>query len=664
MIEKNSKANPIHPLMSIQPLGRGRVRTPASTPIAWRLNFYFLRQVAVIFLAFICVPKTGAVSGPLKLSVDAQQVARRILHVTMTIPTAPGPITLVYPKWIPGQHSPVGPINDVVGLKFTSGGAAVLWQRDDVDMYAFHLQVPLGASEVEAEFYLTGTSDESGYLLGNSSAQQQMMLDWDQVILYPLGVPTDAQTIQAQLTLPAAWKFGTALAVDSQEGQVITFKPVSVTMLVDSPLLAGARLREIDITPPGETRIHKLDLAAESAAALDIPEDVIAHYRRLVAETGALFKARHYEHYNFLVWLHGTYQDGLEHHQSSDNRLPEMGLADAQWRRIQGDLLGHEMVHSWNGKYRRPAGLATPNYQEPIKGDLLWVYEGLTNYLGQVLAARSGLWTPDDYRDRLALIAAELDNRPGRSWRPLQDTAVSAPILYGSSPEWEAWRRSADFYEEGSLLWLEVDTIIRTQSKGTKTLDDFCRVFEGGESTPPVMIPYTFDDIVTALNSVVPYDWRGLFHARLTSLSPHAALDGIYTAGWRLTYTDTPSELNNAMEAKLDSLDMRFSIGMLLDISGKIVDVLPGTPSDIAGLAPGMSLIAVNRRHFSPQVLRDALKRGKDTPADLDLIITNQDDFLTVRVEYHAGERYPRLERDGSKPDMLSSILAPLSAVR
>jgi predicted metalloprotease with PDZ domain len=664
MIRKNAKAKPIQPVISIPPHGRGWVRTPPSAPIAWRFNFPLARQVAVIFVALVCVPRIAAVNGPLKLSVDARQVARRILHITMNIPSAPGPITLAYPKWIPGQHAPVGPINDVVGLKFTIGGTAVPWQRDDVDMYLFHLQVPLGASEVQAEFYLVGTSDESGFLLGDSSAQDQMMLDWDQVVLYPLGVPTDAQAIQAQLTLPAAWRFGTALPVESQEGQVITFKPVSLAMLVDSPLLAGARLREIDITPPGETRIHKLDLAAESDAALNIPEDEIASYRRLVAETGALFKARHYEHYNFLVWLHGTYQDGLEHHQSSDNRLPEMGLADAQWRRIQGDLLCHEMVHSWNGKYRRPVGLATPNYQEPMKGDLLWVYEGLTNYLGQVLATRSGLWTPDDYRDRLAIIAAELDNRPGRSWRSLQDTAVSAPILYGSSPQWEAWRRSTDFYEEGSLLWLEVDTIIRTQSKGTKTLDDFCRLFAGGESGPPTMILYTFDDVVTALNSVVPYDWRGLFQTRLTSLSSHAALGGIHTAGWRLTYTDDPSELSKAMEEKLDNLDVRFSIGMLLDAGGAIVDILPGTASDIAGLAPGMNVISVNGRRFSLQVLRDALKGGKNTSADLELIVTNQEGFLTVRVNYHAGERYPHLERNGSKPDILSSILAPLSTVR
>ncbi|HXX27110.1 MAG TPA: M61 family peptidase [Terriglobales bacterium] len=618
-------------------------------------------QVVLIALVLSSMPLAYAESTPLKLSVDASQVARRILHTKMTIPAAPGPITLVYPKWIPGQHSPVGPINDMMGLKFAAGGTALPWQRDDVDMYAFHLETPPQAREIQVEFYLAGTSDESGFLLGNSSTPSQLMLNWDQVLLYPLGPPTDAETIQAQLTLPPKWKFATALPIQSQEGQVITFKPVSLTMLVDSPLLAGLGLREIDITPRGEIRVHKLDLAAESDSALDLPQSVITAYRRLVAETGALFKARHYDHYNFLVWLHGTYEDGLEHHQSSDNRLPEMALADSQWRLIEGDLLSHEMIHSWNGKYRRPIGLATPNYQEPMKGDLLWVYEGLTNYFGEVLAARSGLWQAEDYHNRVAATAAELDNQPGRRWRTLQDTAISASLLYGDSQEWQAWRRSTDFYGEASLVWLEVDSIIRTKTSGNKSLDDFCRAFEGGESGPPTIIPYGFDDLIRALNQILPYDWLGFFRARITSLSPRAPLAGIENAGWLLTYTDEPSELDQAIEAKHDQLDMRYSLGALVETSGRVLDVLPGTPADSAGLTPGMKIVSVNEHQFSPQVVRDALRSTRNTTTPLELLVTNQEQFQKLRLDYHGGERYPHLERDASKPDMLTNILAPLT---
>jgi len=627
---------------------------------------HFCARMVVSWVAPILVvvgagPRVQAESAPMQLYVDASQVARRILHVKMNIPAAPGRITLVYPKWIPGQHSPVGPVADIVGLKFTVGETPVPWQRDDVDLYAFHLQTPAATSEIQAEFFVAGTSDESGYLLGNSSAPDQLMLNWDQVVLYPLGPSTDTQMIQAQLTLPPKWKFATALPLETQTGQVIRFKPLSLTMLVDSPLLAGVGLREIDITPQGEPRAHRLDLAAESEAALDIPASVIASYRNLVAETGALFQARHYDHYNFLVWLHGTYEDGLEHHQSSDNRLPEMGLADSDWRLLEGDLLSHEMTHSWNGKYRRPVGLATENYQEPMKGDLLWVYEGLTNYLGEVLAARSGLWQAEDYRDRLAATAAELDHSPGRTWRSLEDTAISASLLYGSSTEWQAWRRSTDFYGEGSLIWLEVDGIIRTQTSGKKSLNDFCRAFEGGSSGPPTMIPYTFEDLVAALNQILAYDWAGFFHTRLTSLSPRAPLLGMENAGWRLTYTDVRSELDKATEAKHDQLDMRYSLGALIGVNGKVLDVLPGAPADIAGLTPGMNVVSVNERQFSPQVMHEAVRSAKTTTAPLELLVTNQEQFLKVRVDYHDGERYPHLERDPSKPDMLSKILAPLA---
>lgn len=325
------------------------------------------------------------------------------------------------------------------------------------------------------------------------------------------------------------------------------------------------------------------------------------------------------------------------------------------------------MVHSWNGKFRRPAGLATPDYQQPMKGDLLWVYEGLTNYLGQVLAVRSGLWTADEYRDKLADMAAFLDNRPGRTWRPLQDSATSAPIGYDNTEQWEARRRggeSPDFYSEGSLIWLEVDTIIRRQSGGTKSLDDFCRDFYGGESGPPRIVPYNFEDLVAALGRVAPFDWRAFFNERLTSLSPHAPLGGIQSAGWRLAYTDQQTPFSAALESKDSRVDMRYSMGALLDTSGGVVDVIPDTPADRAGLTPGMKIVAVNGRIFSPQELRDGLRATKTSSAPIELRVTADNDFLDLRVDYHGGERYPHLERDDTKPDLLINILAPRSPAK
>ncbi len=625
------------------------------------------RFVALIAMCLAQGLAAQAKDAPIQLSVDAAEVARRILHVTMTFAVAPGATTFVYPKWIPGEHGPSGPLGDVSGLKFAAGNSVVPWQRDPVDMYAFHVQVPTGTSALEVHFDVLGTTSESNFLLGNSATLQQAVVNWNQVVLYPANVPSDNVTVEAQLTLPAGWKFGTALPVRTQTGQNVAFAPASLTMLVDSPVLAGARFREYDVTPNGEARKHFLDIAADSDAALDIPADVIGAYRKLVAETGALFQARHYDSYHFLVSLHGTFEDGLEHHQSSDNRLPEMGLADPQWRTIYAYLLAHEMVHSWNGKYRRPAGLATPDYQQPMKDDLLWVYEGLTNHLGQVLAARSGLWTPEQYRNKVADFGAMLDNRPGRTWRSLQDTAISAPVGYGGADEWAAARRGADFpdfYNEGSLIWLEADTIIRTQSKGTRSLDDFCRAFHGGKSGPPEVVPYTYDDLVAALNQIVAYDWRAFFQARLTSLSEHAPLGGVQAAGWRLVYSDEQSALSKAYESQMGRLDLRYSIGALMDAEGDVTDVIPGTPAAAAGLVPGMKVLGVNMRRFSPQRLRDAIREGNTASANLQLLVSSQEDFLSLNVHYHGGERYPHLERNESKPDLLGIILSPLSPVQ
>jgi predicted metalloprotease with PDZ domain len=622
-----------------------------------------MRLPPLVALGLLLIDLLPAQAKTLGLLVDASDITQNIVHVKMSIPAqSKGDMVLVYPKWIPGAHMPMGPINDLVGLRFSADGVTIPWRRDSVDMFAFHLDVPAGQANVEATFDVVITTDGSGPPMGIAAAREQMVLDWYQVVLYPAGLAADAITIASQLTLPAAWNFGTALPVHGRHSNTVIFEPITLATLIDSPVLAGAHLRDLDITPPGEHLQHRLDLVSESQSALEIPVPIVESYRRLVEETGALFGARHYGRYVFLVWLYGTTVEGIEHHESSDIRLPENALVDSAWLHLRGDLLAHEMVHSWNGKYRRPEGLTTRDYQQPMKGDLLWIYEGLTNYLGFVLAARSGIWSPTDFRSRLALIAAKLDNRPGRTWRPLQDTATAGPIVLLSSPQWSAWRRSGgspDFYDEGTLLWLEVDTIIRSRTNGQKSLDDFCRAFFGGEATAATVVPYSVNDVIGALNNVVRFDWRTLFQERLSSLASRAPLDGIVAAGWQLRYGDRPSELFKLTASYRGQLDLQYSLGMLMQTGGTIVDVIPGTPAARAGLAPGMNVVAVNGRRFSPQALRDGLRHSQPTSAPLVLLVNRDDDFMTLNVDYHGGERYPCLERDETKPDLLSTILSP-----
>lgn len=588
-----------------------------------------------------------------RLAVDATDAPRNILHSTVTIPMNPGPVTLVYPKWIPGNHRPTGPIHNVMGLHIKAGGKELEWQRDLVDMYAFHLQAPAGAKEVEVSF------DTVTYN-GKSSAASSKVLDllWNQVVMYPQNMKTDAVQVTASVKLPQGWKFGTALTPAQQSGESISFQTVTLTRLVDSPLIAGALYRLVELSKPDETPTHVIDMVAESDAALQITDKDLASYKQLVAETGKLFGARHYEKYHFLLTLSDeTAHHGLEHHESSDNGTAEETFSDPDWHDLEADLLPHEFVHSWNGKYRRPAGLATPNYQEPMKGDLLWVYEGLTHYLGNLLAARTGLRSPDEFRENLAYTAAMLDHRAGRTWRPLQDTAISVQLTFNASPEWTNWRRSADYYPEGYLIWLEADTVIRQKTNGQKSLNDFCRLFYGGQSGPPQVVPYRFEDVVAALNQVVPLNWGAWLRERLDSKSAHAPIGGIENGGWKLVYNDQKNSTMNAREKTGESLDLSFSLGIIVTKDGVITDAIPGMPAYTAGIGPGMTLIAVNGRKYSKDVIRAALKSAMNSQQPIALLAENAEFYNTYQVEYHGGDRNPHLVRDDGKPDMLGEMI-------
>ena len=598
---------------------------------------------------------------PIRLDVDARDAARKLFHARLTIPAAPGALTLLYPKWLPGEHGPTGPIADLAGLTITAGGFPVPWTRDPVEMYAFRCEVPAGAAEIEVSLDYLSPASAGLFSSGSSATEKLAVLSWNTVLLYPAGADPDRVLYEASVRLPAGWSYATSLAREGDASDPVRFAPVSLSVLVDSPLLAGSHFRVVPLSTEGIA--HRIDIAADSEAALEMNAATQAAYRRLVAESGALFGARHYRHYDFLLTLSDTVAHfGLEHHESSDDRVAERSLIDEDLRKANlNDLLSHEMVHSWNGKYRRPAGLMAGRFDQAMKGDLLWVYEGLTQYLGEILAARTGFLTEEQYREYLAIVAAEMDAQKGRSWRPLRDTAVAAQILYEARPDWASWRRGVDFYAESSLLWLEADTLIRRESGGRKSLDDFCRLFFGGVSGPPAVVPYTAEDVFAALNQVLPWDWKRFWTERLDSTAPHAPLGGIAAGGWRLGWTDTPSEMQRAREEAAGKItDVRYSVGFAVGEDGLIPDVVPDSPAARSGVGPGMRLLAVNGRRWSRDILREAIRASKSRP--IELIVENGEFLGTHRLEWTGGERYPRLERDAARPDLLARIVRPLAA--
>ncbi len=624
-----------------------------------------LYHVLMIAAVLICPFALRAQAGPtITLNVDATQAPMKIIHTHMIMPVHAGELKLYYPKWIPGEHAPDGPILNLTGLKFTANGRPIPWRRDLLDMFTFHLTIPDGVSSLSVDLDYIEPAVTSGFSAGASATDKLVVISWNQNLLYPAGFRAQEITYDATLRLPEGWKFGTALPIAQEAGDEIQFKPVSLNRLVDSPVIAGQYLRVVNVTPPGEPIHHEMDIAADSDAALNLSPELQKDYTHLVAETGALFGARHYRDYHFLLTLSNHVAHfGLEHHESDDSRVPERSLIENAPRLQMAGLLPHEFVHSWNGKFRRPQDLSPPYYEEPMKTDLLWVYEGLTDYLGNLLATRSGLLTPKQYREHLAMVAAMLGpGRPGRIWRPLQDTADAAQILYFSPDEWRNWRRTTDYYEEGDLLWLEVNTTIRHLTQGRKSLKDFCHLFYGGPNEGPQLKTYTFQDLVQALNQVAPYDWANFFRTRLESTSPQPPMDGIESAGWKLIYNDQEPEMLKVQDEVHHTTNAVYSIGLLLKENGDIQDCIVGSPAYKAGISAGMRLMAVNSKAFTPAVLHDALKESLNSSQPLQLLVLNDGYYQTFSVDYHGGERYPHLAREQGKPDLLDEISKPLVA--
>jgi predicted metalloprotease with PDZ domain len=612
-----------------------------------------------------------AYPGNLTLKVDLTDLDRRVLGVHESIPVKPGPLTLLYPEWLPGNHAPRGPIDGLAGLIMTAGGHPVEWVRDAVNVYAFHVQVPAGASRLDLEFEFASPLVRDQ---GRTVVTPDMLgLQWNTVVLYPAGFYASRITVAASVMLPEGWEFAGALDVEGRRGAAIRFKPTTLDMLVDSPLFAGRYFKSLDLDPGARTPVH-LNLFADSAEMLEVRPQQLAAHHKLVQEAYALLGPPHYDRYEFLLALSDHFGDiGLEHHRSSENRRSPGYFVE--WDKVGAgrDLLPHELSHSWNGKFRRPAGLTTPDFNAPMRNSLLWVYEGLTNYFGAVLAARSGMWSEEFGRQAWASLAANMDrNRPGRAWRDLEDT-TEQPIMTARRPlSWLSWQRTEDYYTEGELLWLDIDTRIRELTHDKRSLDDFAHAFFSGPAGPGVAggsgqggsllgpVTYTFADVVQLLKSVAPFDWEKYLTERLYGRGPGAPLDGITRGGWKLVFSETPSEYLRSLEDQRRAVDFTYSLGFAVSaLTGQLTEVRWGGPGFEAGLTMGTTLIAVNGREYRAERLKTAISLAKLNKQPIELLVKNLDRYKSVRISYFEGMKYPQLQRIERTPDRLEAILKP-----
>ena len=603
-------------------------------------------------------PRDEAYAGPLQLDVDLRDVTRGIFRVREVIPVAgPGPLTLYYPQWLPGNHGPRGPINHLAGLEFRANGEPLAWRRDPVNVYAFHLDVPASARSVEARFqFLSPTAGDQGRIV---ATPDMLNLQWNTVVLYPAGHYVSRIRVVPSVTLPEGWSFAAALDGAEARDGATQFAETTLETLIDSPMFAGRHYRRVELDP-GAAAPVTLNIFADRADQLEASDAQIGSHRALVRQAYRLFGSRHFDRYEFLFALSGRLSGiGLEHHRSSENAVG--GGYFIEWDKAldDRDLLAHEVVHSWNGKFRRPADLWTADYNSPMRDSLLWVYEGQTQYWGQVLTARAGLWSREDALGSLAHTAASFDTRVGRAWRALQDT-TNDPIVSQRRPQpWRSWQRSEDYYSEGLLIWLDADTLIRERTNNRRSLDDFARAFFGQQNGSWTPSTYAFEDVVAALNRVLPHDWTGFLRARLDAVGGQAPLAGLERGGYRLVYTEERTNYFTQYEANNEVSDFMFSIGAAFNKSNAVTQVQWDGPAFNAGLTVGTQAIAVNGVAFGADALRRAIGAARENRAPIELLVRNGDAFRTLSIAYYDGLRYPRLERIRGAPDLLGTILAP-----
>jgi predicted metalloprotease with PDZ domain len=609
----------------------------------------------------IAAPRDAAYPGVIDLQVNATDVAHHVFAVTERIPlTGAGPLTLLLAKWLPGTHAPEGHIASFAGLRITANGQDIAWQRDTVNVFAFHLDVPQAATELAVSFqYLSPTSQREGDVVMTDA---MLDLQWREEVLYPAGIELRDITVHPAVTLPEGWKFGTALTTATTAGGMITFADTKLDVLLDSPLYAGKYFVRLDLAPGAKTPVH-LDVVADQPEDLGITPDELDHHRTLIRQAALNFASQHYDHFDFLLSLSDemTFR-GLEHHRSSENGQERTYFTD--WNKILfwHDLLPHEYTHSWDGKFRRPADLfSTDENTQPERDSLLWVYEGQTEYWGQVLAARAGLNTPEQFRDFLAVFGADLQVQPGRAWRNLQDT-TNDPIINERRPlAWPSWSRAEDYYFEGTLIWLDADTLIREKTNNAKSLTSFAQSFFGIDDGSYAEATYTFDDVVNALKATFSYDWRGFLRSRLDTHPNTHLLDGLARAGWQLTYTGDESDLQKSLDAAEKGRDFQHSIGLFLEQDGEIGAVLWNGPAYRAGLSAGEKLVAVNDIALdSPDTLANAITQARKSETPMKFLILNGKHYKTATIDYHDGLRYPHLTRLPGTADRLADIITPL----
>ena len=603
-------------------------------------------------------PRDVAYPAPLEVAVDATDLTHGIFSVREIVPLAgPGPVVLTYPRWLPGNHAPSGPIDKLAGLEITADGKPLEWTRDPVDVFAFHVTPPAGARALQIRFqFLSPVSTREGRVV---MTPEMLNAEWNALALYPAGWFTRDIPVKASIRLPEGWKYATALDTERESDGTVQFRQTTFETFVDSPLIAGRYYKQVDLDPGGPAPV-RLDVIADRPDELEMTPEQIAPHRELVRQAYRLFGSHHYDHYDFLLSLSDKMGgNGLEHHQSSEDGTSPKYFTDWDKAPAGRDLLAHEYTHSWDGKFRRPADLWTPTYNVPMRGSLLWVYEGQTQYWGYVLAARSGLLTQQQALDAIAATAAVYDARVGRSWRAMEDT-TNDPIIAQRRPlSWLSWQRSEDYYSEGQLIWLDADTLIRQRSGGKRSLDDFARAFFGVNNGSFVPATYDFDEVVRTLNGVEPYDWASFLKTRLLGHGPGAPLDGITRGGYRLVFTPTPTEYFRAAEGRRKVTDLTFSLGLSVNRDGQIGEVIWEGPAFRAGLTADTQIVAVNGLTYTADDLKYAVRLAKGGGAPIELLVKLNDRFRTVRIDYHDGLRYPRLEKIAPGEAALDSILAP-----
>jgi len=622
----------------------------------------FARLAGPIFGALLTV-SAFAQQTPIQITASLVDAPRKLYHSDSEIPVKAGHLTLITPQWIPGDHRPTGPVSDIVGVVFTANGKPLPWRRDDVDMYEFHIDVPPGVTTLHAHLDCIVTSRVSN---------KMGVLEWEKLMIYPAHTPVRDIPIQPSLIVPAGWGVGTALQPTGNgswpvpaAGATTRFAATNVEQLQDSPIITGQYFHEFALAPDVSPK-HYIDVASDFPQDSNLKPELLDRISNLVREAGAAYASHHYDEYHFLLTLSDVAGgEGLEHGQSSDNGVEEKGFAMPSLELGNADLLSHEFTHSWNGKYRRPVGLYQPDFATAQQGALLWVYEGMTQYLGNVLAARSGLKTQAQYRDLLAMSAASLQYRRGRDWRDTEDTAVAASILRGGNPAWSNYRRGQDYYQEGELVWLDADTLIRQKTSNQKSLTDFLHIFLGkGGDTGPLIVTYSFDELVSDLNQVLPYDWATFLRDRVYRIDPQADFDGIERGGYKVVFTDQPNPsarmFSHGEGRRYGGVDCWYSLGLRLTRDGVIADVLWSSPADKAGLAPGQKIMAINGQVFSPEVLKQAIRNSKTATEPIHLILQSDIYVSNADIDYHGGERYPSLQRVEGTPDLLDDITTPL----